>query len=149
MTVDERLREAHARVPDPDPATVARARVRLTAAFDEAPPAPARRRRRFTLVLPALALAAAVVVAVVVLAGGEDIEREATPPAAGGPISYERNTFAVGTRYITADGSPNGSPGNAAYAISWSVPEEIWRAPDGSGRVVYGKESAPYLPSAA
>jgi hypothetical protein len=146
MTVDERLREAHARVPDPDPATIARARARLTAAFDEAP-APRRSRLRF--LLPALALAAAIVVAVVVVTGnGKDLEREISP-ATTGPISYERNTFAVGTRYITADGSPNGSPANAAYVIAWSVPEEIWRAPDGSGRLAYGKESAPYLPTPA
>ncbi|WP_028067790.1 hypothetical protein [Solirubrobacter soli] len=152
MTVDERLREAHAGVPDPDPATVARARARLIAALDEAPaPAPARRRRRrrFTFLVPALALAAAVVAVVVLTGGGEDIEREAPQPAAPGPVSYERNTVASGFRYITADGSPNGNPGNAAYAIAWSMPQEIWRAADGSGRVAYGDESAPYLPSAA
>jgi hypothetical protein len=148
MTVDERLRDAHARVPDPDPATVARARARLTAALDEAP-APARRRRRLTFALPALALAAAVAAVVVLAGGGKDVEREAAPPAAGGPIAYQRNTFAVGTRYIAADGSPNAGANDAAYAIAWSVPEEIWRAPDGSGRIAYGKESAPYLPSPA
>jgi hypothetical protein len=145
MTVDERLREAHARIPEPDAATIARARARLAAL--ESTPAP-RRRRRFTVLVPALALAAAVI-AVVLLGRSGDVEREAAPPAAGGTVTYQRNTFAVGTRYITADGSRNGSPGNAAYAISWSVPEEIWRAPDGSGRIAYGKESAPYLPSAA
>ena len=31
MTVDDRLRAAHARIPEPDQATVARARARLTA----------------------------------------------------------------------------------------------------------------------
>ena len=55
----------------------------------------------------------------------------------------------MSTRYIGADGRPTLSPREAAYAISRSVPEEIWLAPDGSARVVYGKESAPYLPSAA
>jgi len=37
MTVDERLRLAHAHIPEPDRATVARARDRLTAVLDEAP----------------------------------------------------------------------------------------------------------------
>ena len=73
--------------------------------------------------------------------------RRRRPPAARS--SYERNTFQIAIRYITAEGSPNGSPGNAAYAIARSVPEEIWRAPDGSGRITYGADSAPFLPSAA
>ena len=34
MTVDDRLRAAHARIPEPDAATVARARARLMAALD-------------------------------------------------------------------------------------------------------------------
>jgi hypothetical protein len=146
MTVDDRLREAHARIPDPDPATIARARARLTAALDEAPPAPRRTRLRF--LLPALALAAAIVVAVVlVTGGGTDLERE-VPPAKG-TVSYQRDTVVLGTSYVTAKGSINGTPGNAAYAVSWSAPRESWRAPDGSGRVSYGMASKPYLPSAA
>jgi hypothetical protein len=151
MTVDERLRRAHARVPDPDPVTVARARALVTAALDEAP-APHRRPSvawRLRFVLPTLAVAAAIVVAVVLVVGDAPREREATPPAAGGPIAYQRNTFQSAARYITAEGSPNGNPGNAAYAIGWSVSEEIWRAPDGSGLITYGADSAPFLPSAA
>jgi hypothetical protein len=149
MTVDERLRRAHARIPEPDKATVARARARLTALLDEAPaPAPRRARRRFPFLLGALALAAAVVAVFVLARGGAELERE-VPPSGSGPVSYQRNTFQNATRYITAQGSPNGNPGNAAYAIAWSVPEEIWRAPDGSGLVTYGPDSAPFLPSAA
>ena len=80
-----------------------------------------------------------------------DVERVPAPPAkpAGGPVVYLRNTFHMSTRYIGANGRPTASPREAAYAISRSVPEEIWLAPDGSARVAYGKDSAPYLPSPA
>ena len=40
MTVDDRLREAHARIPEPDAATVARARARLTAELAPRPRRP-------------------------------------------------------------------------------------------------------------
>lgn len=140
MTVEDRLREAHARIPDPDPATVARARARLVAEL------PRRRRRRFSFVLPAAALALAATAAIVLVTHGGE-EREALVTAAGS-VSYQRNTFAISIAYIGADGRPAGLR-NAAYGIARSVPEEIWRAPDGSGRVEYGAESAPYLPSPA
>ena len=157
MTVDERLREAHARIPDPDEATVARARARLAAATGE--PIRRRRRRPLRLALPvgALALAAAAVIAL--LANGDEVAVEhptagksPDDPAtllAGGKVFYQRNTFHVSTKYIGADGRATASPGAAAYAIARSVPEEMWLAPDGSGRFLYGADSATYLPSPA
>ncbi len=183
MTVDDRLRAAHARIPEPDEATIARARALLDAAMatdqelrphggsplsaappaggprpadparlpgDGSPPVAARRRARpLRVALPLAALALAAVAAVAVLP--RDVERVPAPPAkpAGGPVTYLRNTFHMSTRYIGANGRPTASPREAAYAISRSVPEEIWLAPDGSARVAYGKESAPYLPSPA
>ncbi len=158
MTVDDRLRAAHARIPEPDEATIARARALLDAAMaattsdgsrDAArrcSPSPAAAAARC---LPLAALALAAVAAVAVLP--RDVERVPAPPAkpAGGPVVYLRNTFHMSTRYIGANGRPTASPREAAYAISRSVPEEIWLAPDGSARVAYGKESAPYLPSPA
>jgi hypothetical protein len=161
MTVDDRLRAAHARIAPPDDATIAAARARLETAMTAAAPGRRRRRTPLRLVLPvaavALALAAAVVLA------PRDVERPAPRPGApvatpladvpellaAGKVFYQRNTFQMTMRYIGADGRPTRSPRQAAYAVARSVPEEIWLAPDGSGRVLYGKESAPYLPSAA
>jgi hypothetical protein len=143
MTVDERLRDAHAQIPEPDAATIARARALLAA--EVAPRSRPRRRFAFVLPLSALTVAAA---AVVVLAGhGDEVPRER--PAAPASVDYQRNTFAISIRYIGADGRPTASPRKAAFGIARSVPEEVWRAPDGSGRIQYGAESAPYLPSAA
>jgi hypothetical protein len=145
MTVDDRLREAHARIPDPDPATIARARGRLAA--EDRPPK-RRRRRVLTPLLPPALLAAAVA-AVVALVPQRDDEVPVARPTAPATVDYQRNTFAISIRYIAADGRPTASPRAAAYGIARSVPEEIWRAPDGSGRIQYGAESAPYLPSPA
>jgi hypothetical protein len=156
MTVDERLREAHARIPGPDEVTVARARARLAAVTGE----PIRKRRRpLRLALPvgALALAAAAVIAL--LANGDEVavERPAAgkspnDPAtllAGGKVFYQRGTFHVSTKYIGADRRPTATPGDAVYAIARSAPEETWLAPDGSGRILYGADSPTYLPSPA
>ena len=67
---------------------------------------------------------------------------EAATLLAGGKVFYQRSTFHLETKYIGADGRPATNPGDAAYAISRSVPEEMWLAPDGSGRILYGTESA-------
>lgn len=177
MTVDDRLRAAHTRVPDPDEATVARARASLLAAMGTDAPQPAARRRpRFALVLPiaALALVALVVVALVLPSGEAPVAPPTAAPtpcavsggapggclealaavAAAQPVSvpadeivYWRNTFRLMTRYIGAGGKPEARPGKEAYAISRSVPEELWLAPDGSGRLAYGKETTVALPS--
>ena len=169
MTVEDRLRSAHARIPDPDEATIARARALLAAAEsgasahtarEEAPPAgtpraapsgrarpsaraassrPRRAPARIALPLAALALAAVAAFAVL----PRDVERPAPAKPVTGQVLYQRNAFHMSTMYIGADGRPTPGPRDAAYAITRSVPEEIWLAPDGSGRVAYGKESAP------
>ena len=51
--------------------------------------------------------------------------------------------------YIGADGRPGANPDDAAFVIARSVPEELWLAADGSGRLAYGDESAAYLPGVA
>jgi hypothetical protein len=66
---------------------------------------------------------------------------------AGGKVYYQRGTFHLETKYIGANGRPAANPRDAAYAISRSAPEEIWLGPDGSGQILYGTESAVYLPS--
>jgi hypothetical protein len=152
MTVDDRLRAAHERIPAPDEATVARARARLTTAMGTRP-----RRRPLRLALPAVALALAAAAAVALVPSEVPVERPARPRAAapldpaavlaGGKVVYQRGTFHLLTRYIGANGRPMANPDDAAYAISRSVPEEIWLAPDGSGRILYGHESGVYLPS--
>lgn len=151
MTVDERLREAHARIPDPDPAVVAAARARLTAAMGEE--APARRRRPLRLALPAFALAVAAAAAIALLPRGDaEVAGPARPDAAAvlaaGDIYYQRNRFHVGTRYFGADARPTREPGDAAFAVARDVPEDVWIAPDGSARVEYGAAGAAYLPTA-
>ena len=158
MTVDDRLRAAHARIPEPDEATIARARARLDAAMGADPGAAAARRcppsprcgrcasRCRSPRSPLAALVACRRRAAPRRRAGAGAAGE---PPAGGPVLYLRNTFHMSTRYIGANGRPTASPREAAYAISRSVPEEIWLAPDGSARVAYGKESAPYLPSPA
>ncbi len=155
MTVDDRLRAAHARIPEPDEATVARARARLA----EATGKPVRTRRRpFRLALPVGAIALAAAAAIALLSNGDEVTvvAPATPgrspmdPAsllAEGKVYYQRNTFHMSTKYIAANGRGTASPNDAAYAISRSVPEDLWLAPDGSGRYVYGADSAAYLPS--
>jgi hypothetical protein len=154
MTVDERVRAAHARIPEPDDATVARARARLTAATGE--PIRARRRPlRLALPVAALALAAAAVVALLSNSDEVAVERatagkslvDATTLLADGKVFYQRGTFHLMTKYIGANGRPAANPDDAAYAISRSAPEEMWLARDGSGRILYGTESAVYLPS--
>jgi predicted nucleic acid-binding protein len=50
-------------------------------------------------------------------------------------------------KFIGADGRRAEHPSDAAYAIARSAPEERWIAPDGAGRIRYGRDSAPFLPS--
>lgn len=61
---------------------------------------------------------------------------------AAGKVFYQRNTFTIATAYIDARGDKVMRPSDAAYAISRTIPEEVWLAPDGSGRIAYGAESA-------
>jgi hypothetical protein len=161
--VDDRLRSAHARVPGPDAATTARVLARLEA---ELAPPPRRRRRR--LILAVAVPAAAAVAAMLALLPGR-VETPVTPPPAlatcfvragapqpclhaladvaaaqravgAGRVFYERNDFTLTIKYIGADGRSEADPGDAAYAIVRTVPEELWLAPDGTGRYVYGRQ---------
>jgi hypothetical protein len=170
--VDDRLRAAHERVPEPDAATTARVLARLEAEL--APPPPRRRRRR--LLLAAAVPAAAAVAAALALLPGR-VETPVTPPPAlaacfvrsGAPqpclhaladvaaaqralgaarVFYERNEFTLTIKYIGADGRSAADPGDAAYAIVRTVPEELWLAADGSGRYVYGSQG-PARPAGA
>ena len=62
---------------------------------------------------------------------------------AAGRVYYARNDFTSTITYIGADGRPTARPADAAYAVSRTVPEDIWLAPDGSGRLAYGAERPP------
>ncbi len=170
MTVlDERLREAHAAVPEPDGETVARVRERLEAAMAE--PAPRRSRRRLVLAgtaAAALAIAAAVAIAVPPRASTDrscprprrrprSCARPRRGPTAAcapsatsrpssgrstpGEVLYQRNIFTLSTGYVDRRGRLGPRPDPRGYAISRTIPEEVWLAPDGSGRISYGRES--------
>ena len=62
---------------------------------------------------------------------------------AAGRVFYTRNDFTISTTYVGADGRPTAAPADAAYVVSRTVPEEMWLAPDGSGRLAYGDERPP------
>ena len=102
MTVDDRLRAAHARIPEPDEATIARARARLERGDGRGPGRGRgrtplrRRRRRRRRAARSCRLAARSrsppVAAVAVLP--RDAERVPAPPAkpAGAPVTLSRAT---------------------------------------------------------
>jgi hypothetical protein len=168
--IDERLRAAHARIPEPDEATTTRARARLDAAMA----APARRRRtRWRVAIPVVVLAAAGGAAALALLPARVDSPIIAPPVAeaaracagpgaprrclhalsdvaaaqrvlaSGRVFYERNDFTISTTYIGADGRPTARPADAAYVVTRTIPEEMWLAPDGSGRLAYGDERPP------
>lgn len=173
--LDSRLRDAHAAVPAPDERAYARARARLDAAMV----VPRRRRRVALVLPVAALVAAAAVVALaltptrvqtpvappiaeaakVVCArtgdGGRCLRALSTVAGgqsalAGGQVFYQRNTFTLGITYVGADGrSIRRDFDRAAYALTVTVPEELWLAPDGSGRLSYGAEDPPRPASAA
>jgi hypothetical protein len=64
-------------------------------------------------------------------------------------IAYARNDFTLSIAYIGADGRPTADAEDAAYAVTTTVPEELWLAPDGSGRIQYGPERRPRPASSA
>jgi hypothetical protein len=170
--VDERLRAAHARVPAPDAAAVARARARLDAAMaDKAPRRRAPRWRLALAAATVVAVAGAAAVALlptrvetpVAPATAEAARACFAAPSAGPPrrclralgdvaaaqqalaageVFYQSNLFTIATAYIDASGQSVPRPSDASYAVSRTVFEEIWLAPDGSGRIAYGSESA-------
>src|SRR4051812_40498875 len=165
--VDARLRAAHAAVPEPDDVTRARALADLEAAMAR------RRRSRLWVALPVAALAGAAAVVVIALAPTRVKTPIAPPIAAAakvvcarpgeagpclralstvaggqaapgaGQVFYQRNVFTLSIAYIGADGRPTANPGDAAYAVTTTVPEELWLAPDGSGRLEYGADDPP------
>ena len=144
-----------------------------------APRRPRRRRARLWVALPVAALAgAAAVVAVSLLptrvetpiappiaeaakvvcakpgAAGRCLRALSTVAGAqavldAGRVFYQRNVFTLSTVYIGSDGRPTAKPADAAYAVTTTVPEELWLAPDGSGRLEYGAEAAPRPASTA
>jgi hypothetical protein len=140
-----------------DQARTARARARREAAARAR-----RRRKRLRVAIPLVVLVAAAGVAAQALLpeGGESPAAcaEAGPPEdclqalsdvaaaqralADGRVFYARNDFTTVT-YIGADGRPTARPAAAAYAVTRTVPEELWLAPDGSGRLAYGDEGPP------
>ena len=63
--------------------------------------------------------------------------------ALGGKVLYQRNRFTLSTAYIGANGRPTANPRDAAYAVTTTVPEEVWLAADGSGRLEYGADDEP------
>ena len=110
MTVDDRLRAAHARIPEPDEATIARARARLLAAMATAASrcrgarvARCRRRRarRAALGSPSRCRCAALALrrrsrALSPCSPPATPARRRSPPAARAPaVLYQRNTFHV------------------------------------------------------
>jgi hypothetical protein len=167
--IDDRLRAAHARIPPPGSAATARAEAVLARA---ATARRRRPRWRIGLAAAAtLSVALAALLALLpgrvdspVAPPQAQAARAClapTPPAVAGPclramgdvaaaqrglaagkVIYQRNTFTIATAYVTAAGGLTARPGKAAYAIARTVPEEIWLAPDGSGRYAYGDESA-------
>ncbi len=163
--IDDRLRAAHARIAEPDEDTIARVRARLE-------PPTRRRRTRLRVAIPLVGLAAAGGAAALALLPAR-VESPIAPPVAeaaracaaagvprpclqalsdvaaaqrvlaSGRVYYARNDFTISTTYIGADGRPTAAPADAAYVVSRTVAEEIWLAPDGSGRLAYGEERAP------
>jgi len=177
MTLDTRLRSAHDAVPEPREEARARAWGRLEAEMAQAMPARAR-RRRLRVALPLATLAGAGVAAALALLPtrvetpiappiAEAAKQVCARPAPGGnclralstvagaqavltegKVFYQRNVFTLTTAYIGADGRPTARPDQAAYAVTSTVPEEVWLAPDGSGRIEYGADS-PRRPASA
>ena len=166
MTVDDRLRAAHARIPEPDEATVARARARargdaarrrrrggarvarrhrgaaVRAVAVRAPRrASPRRQAAARSALAALALAA--IAAIAVLPRDVGAPAACEPADAGRRCFYQRNTFHAEHAVHRRGRAPGGDPRRRGYAIARSVPEELWLAPDGSGRVVLRRARAP------
>ncbi|MDA0166121.1 hypothetical protein OM076_38005, partial [Solirubrobacter ginsenosidimutans] len=114
------------------------------------------RRRRPGFVLPVAALALAALAAFALVPRHDEVPAQpalvaAIDPArvlADGHVLYQRSTAIFSMKFIGADGRRAARPLDATYAIARSVPEERWFAPDGSGRIRYGRTSAPFLPSA-
>jgi hypothetical protein len=69
---------------------------------------------------------------------------------AGGKVFYRRDLWTQSTMYVRPDGRPEAAPhARGSFAIVRAGSQELWVAPDRSGRVIYGPAQRPYLPSAA
>lgn len=69
---------------------------------------------------------------------------------AAGQVFYRRDLWSQSIRYVGPEGRPQAQPrGPGVYGIVRAGHEELWVAPDRSGRVEYGPPQRPYLPSAA
>ncbi len=176
MTDLDRLRAAHAAVPEPDPRAVEVARARLSAHTRQ--PTQIRRSRRMLLVP---AIAAAGLVAAVALwpetRGQTSIAPDAASAAArscSAPGSASRCAAALGVlagadgralaqdevlyrrdlsfdriMYVQRNGRPGLRPDPQGFAIAGRRPTELWISPAGRGRIAYGDADAPVLPSPA
>lgn len=182
----DRLREAHATIPDPEPGSIQTARLRLGETYGRPgrrgrrlrPSPPAARRRGLRLSLAA-GLAGAAALVVVALWPGEGpgpagpskalaarVCAQAGPAGpcldalsdlaladdvlAAGEVFYRRDLWSQSIRYVGPDGRPQASPrGPGVFGVVRAGDQELWVAPDRSGRIEFGPPRRPYLPSAA
>jgi hypothetical protein len=175
--VFDRLHEAHDDVPAPDPATVMLARARLDAAIDARPAR--RGVRRVLMAAAPLAAAAVVVVALLPSRGegpahvtygpAPAVASACTPGASAsagqclqalGAVAGAQKPLAAGVWYLRnhwqhslAHFGPRDVPTDHRAThpfdlVRWTS-EELWIAPDGSGRLAYGNDEPPVFPTSA
>lgn len=176
MTELDRLRAAHAAIPEPDPLVVERARERLLSRART--PAPRRTRRRMLL---APAVAAAALAAAVALWPEDRRSADLAPDAAAaairscsspgaatrctaalgvlagadgralapGDVLYRRDLWFDRITYVQRSGRPGLRPDPQGFAIAGGRPAELWLTPARHGRLAYGEASTPVLPSPA
>ena len=173
----ERLREAHDAVPAPDAATVMAARARLDAAI-AARPARRRVRRVLVLAAPLAAAAVAVVAllpgrgagpAHVTYGPAPAVASACTPGPSGaagsclqalGAVAGAQRPLANGVWYVRnhwlhalGHYGPRDVPREHRTKhpfdlVRWTT-EELWLAPDGSGKLAYGDDEPPVFPTSA
>lgn len=77
------------------------------------------------------------------LAGAGDV-------LASGKVFYRRDLWSQSIMYIGRDGRPQTAPrGAGVFGIVRAGNQELWVAPDRSGRIQFGTPQRPYLPSPA
>lgn len=175
--VFDRLREAHDDVPAPDAATAMLARARLDAAIDARPTR--RRVRRVLMAAAPLAAAAVVVVALLPSrgAGPAHVTYGPAPAVASvctagasasagaclqalGAVAGAQRPLAAGVWYVRnhwqhslahfgpRDVAADHRAKHPFDVVRWTS-EELWIAPDGSGRLAYGNDEPPVFPTSA
>jgi hypothetical protein len=174
----ERLREAHDAVPAPDAATVTAARARLDAAIAARPARRLPVRRVLLLAAPLAAAAVAVVallpgrgagpahvtygpapaVASACVAGpsasaGSCLQALGAVAGAQRPLAdgvwYQRNHWLHAlAHYGPRDVPPDHKTKHPFDVVRWTS-EELWLAPDGSGKLAYGNDEPPVFPTSA